>query len=142
MLLSLIGMFSYPEREELYAALLGEPDVTARSDAGIQLMQDFGFPDGQIELMDKFVVTGFGMGGTLFAGAVKAETSDGRQKTVGDLSEIRAWAYSQSEGYEWAAFILIIAALFLRTVSPWLARDSTRRSETSSLSNGGGQGSP
>jgi hypothetical protein len=116
--LSLIGVFDHPDRVELYESLQQKKEIPAHSAVAIELMKKYGFPQEQIEMIDKIKLRDlrFGTMGRSVAGNAVAVSGDGRERTITDILEFREWAYSKSKSYDWMAFTLIIFGLIIETL--------------------------
>ena len=116
--LSLLGMFEHPERINFYENLQQQKEIQGNSRLSRQLMKDYGFPQQQIELIQKIILKDlrFGKMGRSVAGKAVAVSTDGRKRTIADLIELRSWAYSKSKFYDWIAFSLILVGLILESI--------------------------
>jgi len=116
--LSLVGVFDHPERFELYKSLQQKKEIPANSAAAIELMEKYGFPQQQIEMIEKIKLRDlrFGTMGRSVAGNAVAVSNDERERTITDLMEFREWAYPKSKSYDWMVFTLIIFGLIIETL--------------------------
>jgi hypothetical protein len=124
-LLSLLGFFEPKDRIRFYEKMQEEKGITQINETARNLLRDFGFPEEQIQMIRAFEIKGLSystMNRTL-AGVVVAVADEDHKRTIGDIADIRAWAYISTRVYDWISFILLVSSLTIGHLIDYFKKD-------------------